>query len=113
MLFPRVLTAARKGRLPLLVSDGPPPQGDVIYIDNLCHYMLQAATRPLKHDAYNLTNAEPVSIHEFLLEALEGLNLPAPKRRVSVAMALRAGDGRNGFTAGCTCRANRRSRCLA
>ena len=46
VLFPRVLTAARKGRLPLLVSDGPPPQGDVIYIDNLCHYMLQAATRP-------------------------------------------------------------------
>ena len=82
VLFPRVLAAARKGRLPLLVSDGPPPQGDVIYIDNLCHYMLQAATTSqLKHDAYNLTNAEPILIHDFLLEALERLHLPAPKRR--------------------------------
>jgi nucleoside-diphosphate-sugar epimerase len=90
VLFPRVLAAARKGRLPLLVSDGPPPQGDLIYIDNLCHYMLQAATAALKHDAYNLTNAEPVLIHDFLLEALEGLHLPAPKRRVSVAAAMRA-----------------------
>ena len=31
-----------------------------------------------------------MSIHDFLLEALEGLHLPAPKRRVSVAMAMRA-----------------------
>jgi nucleoside-diphosphate-sugar epimerase len=91
VLFPRVLTAARKGRLPLLVCDGPPPQGDLIYIDNLCHYLLQAATSPrLEHDAYNLTNAEPVSLHAFLLEALERLHLPPPQRRVSVATALRA-----------------------
>jgi nucleoside-diphosphate-sugar epimerase len=91
VLFPRVLAAARKGRLPLLVPDGPPPPGDVIYIDNLCHYMLLAATAcRLDHAAYNLTNAEPVSIHDFLLEALAGLHLPAPKRRVSVAAAMRA-----------------------
>jgi hypothetical protein len=31
-----------------------------------------------------------VYIHEFLLEALAGLNVPAPKRRVSVATAMRA-----------------------
>jgi 2-alkyl-3-oxoalkanoate reductase len=91
VLFPRVLTAARKGRLPLLVCNGPPARGDVIYIDNLCHYMLEAATRSeLKHDAYNLTNAEPVVIQDFLLEVLERLHLPAPKRRVKVATAMRA-----------------------
>ena len=91
VLFPRVLVAARKGRLPLLVSDGPPAQGDVIYIDNLCQYLLQVATSPrLTHDAFNVTNAEPVILQDFLLEALDRLHLPAPKRRVSVAAAMRA-----------------------
>jgi nucleoside-diphosphate-sugar epimerase len=91
VLFPRVLAAARKGRLPLLVSDGPPPIGDLMYIDNLCHYMLKAAScRSLKHDAYNLTNAEPVPIHDFLLDVLRRLQLPVPSRRLSVTTAMRA-----------------------
>ena len=36
VLFPRILIAAAKGRLPLFVSDGPSAIGDLIYIDSLC-----------------------------------------------------------------------------
>lgn len=90
VLFPRVLRAARRGRLPILVPDGPPAQGDLIYIDVLCDYLLQAATAPLRHDAYNLTNAEPVVLQDLLLDVLRRLDLPAPRRRVRVATAMRA-----------------------
>lgn len=90
VLFPRILAAARCNRLPLLVTRDGPAQGDLIYIDALCDYMMQAATRPNLEGAYNLTNAEPVVIQDFLIEMLSKLNLPVPGRRVSVKTAMRA-----------------------
>lgn len=90
VLFPRVLRAARRGRLPLLVPQGEPARGDLIYIDVLCDHLLRAATAPLRHDSYNLTNAEPVVLQDLLLEVLRRLGLPPPRRRVRVATAMRA-----------------------
>jgi len=90
VLFPRILTAARRNRLPLLVTRGSPARGDLIYIDALCDYMMQAATRPKLEEAYNLTNAEPVVIQDFLIEMLSKLHLPVPRRRVRVETAMRA-----------------------
>lgn len=90
VLFPRVLRAARRGRLPLLVTDGPAARGDLVYIDVLCDQLLHAATTTLRHDAYNLTNAEPVVLQELLLDVLRRLELPAPRRRVHVRTAMRA-----------------------
>jgi 2-alkyl-3-oxoalkanoate reductase len=90
VLFPRILAAARRNRLPLLIADGAPARGDLIYIDSLCDYLLAAATRPIAAGAYNLTNAQPVVIQDFLIEALGRLGLPPPRRRLRVSTAMRA-----------------------
>ena len=86
VLFPRLLAAARAGRLPLFT--GPPAVGDLIYIDTLTDYLLRAVERPELTGAYNLTNAEPVEIQSFLLDLFARLRLPAPRRRVSIRTAL-------------------------
>jgi nucleoside-diphosphate-sugar epimerase len=90
VLFPRILRAARQGRLPLLIPSGEPARGDLIYIDSLCDYMLQAAVREDIVGDFNLTNAQPVLIQEFLLETLRALGLPAPVRRLKISTAMRA-----------------------
>lgn len=89
VLFPRLLAAARAGRLPLFTPDPRtgPAIGDLIYIDTLTDYLLRAVERPELTGAYNLTNAEPVAIQPFLLDVFTRLGLPAPRRRVSVRTA--------------------------
>jgi len=50
------LTAARKGKLSLFVTDGPEAMGDLIYINVLFDYMLAAATHQHIRGDFNLTN---------------------------------------------------------
>lgn len=89
VLFPRILAAARRGRLPLLVrADGRAAVGDLIYIDTLSDYLLRAIARPELTGAINLTNAEPVALEALLLSVLRGLGLPQPRRRVAVRTAM-------------------------
>lgn len=90
VLFPRLLDAARSGKLPLFVERGPEAIGDLIYIDTLADYLLQAVTRSELYSAYNLTNAQPVPIQSFLLDLFRRLDLPAPKKKVSVRTAMLA-----------------------
>lgn len=90
VLFPRILRAASLGQLPLFTQKGPPARGDVIYIDNLCDYLLRAALDDRVVGDFNLTNAEPVVIQEFLSGILSRLGLPPPHRRVSVRVAMLA-----------------------
>lgn len=89
VLFPRILAAARAGRLPLLVRPGTPARGDLIHIDNLVEYIVRAVQRPDVQGAYNLTDAQPVEINSFLLDILQRLRIPAPRRQVSVLWAFR------------------------
>jgi len=89
VLFPRILTAARQGRLPLFVGNEP-AVGDLIYIETLTDYLLTAATRADLRGTYNLTNAQAVPIQEFLLAIFARLGLPAPRRRVSIRSAMMA-----------------------
>ncbi len=88
VLFPRILAAARAGRLPHFTTDGPPARGDLIYIDSLTDYILRAARDPAITGDFNLTNAEPVAIMELLLEIFRALGIPAPARRLPVRRAL-------------------------
>ncbi|HYQ24687.1 NAD(P)-dependent oxidoreductase [Stenotrophomonas sp.] len=90
VLLPRLLAAARRGGVPLLVSPGGPPQVDLIHIDTLVEYLLRAAQAPQLGPAYNLTNAAPVDLHALLRRLLGALQLPPPRRRVPAALALRA-----------------------
>ncbi len=88
VLFPRILAAAKKGKLPRFdTGDAPPAIGDLIYVDTLADYLLSACLRSDLSGVYNLTNAEPVAIQPLLLDLFERLGLPAPKRTVSVRRA--------------------------
>jgi nucleoside-diphosphate-sugar epimerase len=91
VLFPRVLAAARRGRLPLIDTGGPPALGDLIYIDTLSDYLHAAATNPhAVGRAFNLTNNQPVEILPFLLDVFDRLGIARPTRRVSLRTAMRA-----------------------
>ncbi|HSX60823.1 MAG TPA: NAD(P)-dependent oxidoreductase [Tahibacter sp.] len=87
VLFPRILRAARRGRLPLIDTGRAPAVGDLIYIETLCDYLLALALREDLRGSYNLTNNAPIAIQTFLLDTFERLGLPAPRRRVSLRLA--------------------------
>ncbi len=89
VLFPRILAAAKAGKLPLFdAGSAGPAVGDLIYIDTLADYLLAAALRTDLSGIYNLTNAQPVPIQALLLDLFARLGLPAPTRRVSVGKAM-------------------------
>jgi 2-alkyl-3-oxoalkanoate reductase len=90
VLFPRILRAARRGQFPLFESAGAPAVGDLIFIDTLCDYLLAAAVQPKIVGQYNLTNAKPVVIQDFILDAFARLGVRTPTRRITVATAMRA-----------------------
>lgn len=88
VLFPRILEASRRGSLPRLVRKGAPAVGDLIYIDSLCQYLMEACVRPVTGQSYNLTNAQPVAILGLLETVLVRLGLPPPTRNLGVGPAM-------------------------
>lgn len=88
VVFPRILRAARSGRLPLIESSQP-VLGDLIYIDTLVDYLVRIMERRAT-GLYLLTNNQPVPILEFLCSLFEQLGLPAPRRRIPVGRAMLA-----------------------
>lgn len=86
VVFPRILRAARSGRLPLFRRTGPPVRADLIYVDTLADYLLAAARSPLT-GAVNLTNAEPVELQPFVLDVFARLGIPPPRRVVDARLA--------------------------
>jgi nucleoside-diphosphate-sugar epimerase len=93
VLFPRILRAAQRGVLPRIVrAGGESPMADLIYIENLSHYIEQAlfldAARVAKR-TFNLTNNQPVELYPFLDSMLDKLHLPRPRRAVRVGTAMR------------------------
>lgn len=89
VLFPRILTAAQAGRLPQLVRTGSPAVGDLLSIRNLVHCFLKTASEPSILGDYNLTDNQPVEINGFLNSIFERLEIPLPRRRLSVSAAYR------------------------
>lgn len=87
VLFPRLLAAAKRGKLPRIVRDGPPAMGDLIGVDALTDYMLRAAQRPEAVGAFNLSHGEPVAMQDFLADVFRRLDLPPPARRVGYRTA--------------------------
>lgn len=90
VLFPRIIAAAKAGRIPRLTGRAEPAIGDLIYVDNLADYLLQLAARPGLTGVYHLTNAEPVEIQSLLLDVIERLGFQPPTREVSLTTAMRA-----------------------
>lgn len=88
VLFPRLLHAAKKGALPRIQrADGRAAVGDLIYIENLCHYIERSIDKGAA-GLFHLTNNEPVELQSFLDGILEQLSLPIPTRVVRVETAL-------------------------
>ncbi len=87
VLFPRLLHAARQGKLPRIVRAGPPAIGDLISVDALTDYMLRAALDANASGAFNLSHGEPVVMQDFLADVFRRLDLPVPTREVSYRVA--------------------------
>jgi 2-alkyl-3-oxoalkanoate reductase len=85
-VFPRIVRAAREGKLPRFRRKGAPAQSDLVYVDTLCDYIAAAAVSSLT-GAYNVTNGEPVETEAFLFGILERLGIAVPKRYVDVRVA--------------------------
>ena len=85
VLFPRILVAARKGKLPQII--GKEVIGDLIYIDNLTHYMLQACIKDIRGE-FNLTDGNPVEIYSFLKNILNKLNINVQFKPVTIGKAM-------------------------
>ena len=88
VVFPRILRALARGRLPLIQSDRP-VVGDLVFIDTLADYILRAAERRAT-GLYHITNNEPVEIYAFLRKICTELGLAEPRRKVGARQALRA-----------------------
>ena len=87
VLFPRLLAAAARGKLPRIVREGAPAMGDLIGVDALADYMLRAAQRPEAVGAFNLSHGEPVPMQDFIAEVFRRLDLPPPRREVPYRLA--------------------------
>ncbi|MEM8680684.1 MAG: NAD(P)-dependent oxidoreductase, partial [Planctomycetota bacterium] len=88
VLLPRIVAAARKGRLPIIAAGGEPIIGDLIYIDNLVDHLHTAVMESQAVGDINLTDNHPVAIVDFIGEVLRRLGVPAPRRKVSVRTAM-------------------------
>lgn len=84
VLFPRILKAAQKGKLPKII--GKSVIGDLVYIDNLTHYMMQACIKDVKGE-FNLTDGNPVEIYSFLETILNKLNIDVKFKPISIEKA--------------------------
>lgn len=89
VLLPRIIEAARRGRLPRFTrGDDATVVCDLTDVDTVAGYVLTALDRGAR-GAYNVTNGEPVHLYPFLGDLLARLGLPPPRRRVPVGLALR------------------------
>lgn len=83
VIFPRLLSRLKTGRLPIL-GDGENIV-DLTYIQNVVDALLLCAQSPASTlgKTYNISNDEPVKIWELVNHICDELNLPHPKRKIS------------------------------
>ena len=93
VLLPRILEAARGGKLPLLTSDDGPVIGDLIYISNLVDNIEATAKNTDVVGTINLTNDEPVPIHDFLFDVFDQLGIQRPTKKISTKTAMKVAGG--------------------
>lgn len=94
-LLPRVIDRARRKRL-VIVGPGT-NRVDLTYIENAVHAHVRAAdalrdpAAPPAGMAYFVSDGEPVELWPWITSLLARLDLPAPRRRVSLARAIAIG----------------------
>ena len=87
VIFPRLLSRLKSGRLPIL-GDGENIV-DLTYIQNVVDALLLCAESPSNTlgKKYNISNGEPVKIWELVYCICDALNMPRPTRRISYKTA--------------------------
>ncbi len=87
-IFPRLLRAASRRRLPI-IGDGK-NLADLTYIDNAAAAVADALDAPAAcfGQSFNITDGQPIVLWEFIFALLEQLGLPAPRRRLPTRAAL-------------------------
>ncbi|MCC7118612.1 MAG: NAD-dependent epimerase/dehydratase family protein [Anaerolineales bacterium] len=87
VIFPRLIPRLRSGRLPIL-GDGENVV-DLTYIENVVDALLLCAEAPTLAlgKKYNISNGEPVKIWKLIERLCDELNLPRPKRKISLQIA--------------------------
>ena len=86
-LLPRLIAAARQGRLPQ-IGDGR-NLVDLTYVDNVVHALLLACeAQAAVHHTYTITNDEHVPLWEVIRLVLKRLGLSTNLRRVPIPAAL-------------------------
>jgi len=88
-LLPRLLEAARRGRLPQ-IGDGR-NLVDLSYVENVVHaLMLALDSRAALGKTYFITNGEHVPLWPTIREVLQQLGIAAPRRAIPIWAALTA-----------------------
>ncbi|MBC8163667.1 MAG: NAD-dependent epimerase/dehydratase family protein [Roseiflexaceae bacterium] len=86
-LLPRLISAARAGRLPL-IGDGR-NQVDLSYVENVADALVLALDAPRAvGNTYTITNGEHVRLWDVIFELLQALGLSTQLRRIPLALAL-------------------------
>jgi nucleoside-diphosphate-sugar epimerase len=87
VIFPRLLSRLKSGRLPIL-GDGENIV-DLTYIQNVVDALLLCAESPENTlgKKYNISNGEPVKIWELVNHICNALNMPRPTRKISYKTA--------------------------
>ena len=88
LLFPPLLQAAQKQQLWRLRSRGGPAQSDLMHVDALCDYLLQATLKKELQPCYNLSSAQTVDVDLLMQEVLRTLELPSVSRTLNLQTAL-------------------------
>ena len=86
-LLPRLITAARRGRLPQ-IGDGR-NRVDLTYVDNVVHALLLSIDAPnAPGNTYTITNDEHPRLWQVIRDTLRRLSLPTKLRRIPLPVAL-------------------------
>jgi 2-alkyl-3-oxoalkanoate reductase len=88
-LLPRLITAARRGRLPQIGTGQN--QVDLTYVENAADAAVLALTTPAAAGkTYTITNNEHVSLWAVIRQVLQRLAIPLPKRTLPIGLACSA-----------------------
>jgi nucleoside-diphosphate-sugar epimerase len=86
-LLPRLIAAARRGRLPQIGNGSN--LVDLTYVDNVVHALLLALDAPAAVGrTYTITNGEHVPLWQVIRMVLRHLKLPTRLRRIPLRVAL-------------------------
>jgi nucleoside-diphosphate-sugar epimerase len=88
-LLPRIVSAARAGRLPIIGTGTNAI--DLTYVDNVAHAVVLAVKSPRSQQVYHVTNEEHVPLWPLINRVLAHFGVPSPRWRVPLWLALQVG----------------------